>query len=198
MQVVGCSGILLNFLVSIYFLQAAESNSHKLSFLNLCIGLLSAFRLAAYFSEPSKCFWLFFQQMYFLRSVKSSVGPNTIREFLKIRVILLTLARSSLDSSLFLVACLYWSIRLMTWEGVWWCFPITKASQNSCRVSDFSYNVAFCTSIPRLIPASFLTSCIFNVQDADVIPSKKDNFGMDYWRKTKLDRSHCKVLSNWC
>ncbi len=144
-----------------HFLQATESNLLLLSLLNFCIDLSSAFCLAAYFWSQENVFDFFLNRCIFVRLVKSSVTPNTMREPPKIQVILLAPAKSQWDSFTFLVAGLYEPIQLMTREGVQWCFPITQASQGACVGSDFYNNVAFCAFIPRLIPVSFLTSCIF-------------------------------------
>ena len=147
--------------ISIHSLQAAKSNSPLLLLLNLCIGLPSAFCLAAYFLSLKNFSEFFHNRCISVRSVKLSVRRNTIREHPKVRVIFPPPAPSPWDSSLIMVVCLNKSILLMTRERVRWCFLITQASERAWRSFDFFNNVAFCASIPIFIPASFLTSCIF-------------------------------------
>ncbi len=87
--------------ISIYSLQAAESNSPSLSPQNLRIGLPSAFRLAAYFLSRENASDFFFNRYISVRSVKSFINPNSIREPSKLRVILPLPKRSPWDSSFF-------------------------------------------------------------------------------------------------
>ncbi len=72
------------------------------------------FCFAVYFLSWENVFNFFLNRCISIRSVKSSVKSNTIRESFTVRVILSPPSRSQYDSLFFLTACFYTSIQLMT------------------------------------------------------------------------------------